>query len=98
MHYMCALWSSTVELMSDDTITGVDQAAVTGGSQRCDQCTNFGATMSCKVSFPIILEAKEAYNSQVLCPTTPRYCCGVNAVRDPINIADILVGCIKCKK
>lgn len=50
MHYMCALWSSNVELTNDDTITHVDRAVVAGASQRCAQCKKFGATLQCKVS------------------------------------------------
>ena len=49
-HYMCALWSSSVELTHDDTITHVDLAVVAGASQRCAQCKKVGATLSCKVS------------------------------------------------
>nr|XP_053653886.1 histone-lysine N-methyltransferase 2C-like isoform X6 [Cherax quadricarinatus] len=50
VHYMCALWSSTVELINDDTVTLVDQAVVDGASQRCVSCKKFGATLPCKVS------------------------------------------------
>ncbi|KAG0715218.1 Histone-lysine N-methyltransferase 2C [Chionoecetes opilio] len=48
VHYMCALWSSSVELTNDDTITHVDRAVVGGASQRCAQCKKFGATLQCK--------------------------------------------------
>ncbi|KAK7063303.1 Lysine Methyltransferase 2D [Halocaridina rubra] len=48
-HYMCALWSSTVELATDDTISKVDIAVVNGASQRCAHCKKFGATIPCKV-------------------------------------------------
>ncbi|XP_050716817.1 histone-lysine N-methyltransferase 2C-like isoform X5 [Eriocheir sinensis] len=48
VHYMCALWSSNVELTNDDTITHVDRAVVAGASQRCAQCKKFGATLLCK--------------------------------------------------
>merc|ERR1712106_910086 len=37
-HYMCALWSSGVELSGDDTISAVDKAMVTGANQRCYHC------------------------------------------------------------
>lgn len=50
VHYMCALWSSSVELTNDETITHVDRAVVGGASQRCAQCKKFGATVLCKVS------------------------------------------------
>ena len=49
VHYNCALWSSGVELTSDDSITSVDRAVVAGASQRCANCTNFGATLPCRV-------------------------------------------------
>nr|XP_045609496.1 histone-lysine N-methyltransferase 2C-like isoform X5 [Procambarus clarkii] len=49
-HYMCALWSSTVELINDDTVSSVDRAVVAGASQRCVHCKKFGATLPCKVS------------------------------------------------
>ncbi|XP_063587798.1 uncharacterized protein LOC134765052 [Penaeus indicus] len=48
VHYMCALWSSDVELASDDTISCIDRAVVTGASQRCVHCKKFGATIPCK--------------------------------------------------
>ncbi|XP_068205977.1 histone-lysine N-methyltransferase 2C-like isoform X15 [Palaemon carinicauda] len=49
VHYMCGLWSSNVELTSDDIINKVDIAVVAGASQRCASCKKFGATIPCKV-------------------------------------------------
>ncbi|CAL4154549.1 unnamed protein product, partial [Meganyctiphanes norvegica] len=49
-HYMCALWSSGVELSGDDTISAVDKAVVTGASRRCHHCNRFGASIPCKAS------------------------------------------------
>ena len=49
VHYNCALWSSGVELTSDDSITSVDKAIVAGACQRCSECYNLGATLPCRV-------------------------------------------------
>lgn len=47
---MCALWSSGVELTSDDSIASVDKAVVGASERKCCYCKKLGASIPCRVS------------------------------------------------
>ncbi|KAK8388323.1 hypothetical protein O3P69_020366 [Scylla paramamosain] len=95
-HYMCALWSSSVELTNDDTITHVDRAVVAGASQRCVQCKKFGATLLCKATgcqlqyhFPCAMSAGALMDLKSVALVCPAH---TDKSRDIVDVA-----CVVCE-